>query len=216
MTQDSLRHGKGRMGLFLRVSLALAAVCALLLAVLIFSYRAGKHASFSDTGPMVTHFEKLGQLCTLRLHVADVLKAERNPGSWINYVKGAWIVRGDALVGIDMTQASIESKDYTARHAVIVLPPPRLISPRVDHDRTETYDVQHGWFSAGDADKTRDEAMKRAQQLVEQAAQRDLNDPQCPARTQAETLIKNFYDAVGWTVEIKWSDRLPATQNTQP
>jgi hypothetical protein len=214
MTQDSSPHGRGRTGLLLKLIVALAAVCAMLVGAIVFSYKAGKHTSFSDTGPMVTHFEKLGQLCTLKLHVADVLKAERNPGSWINYVKGAWIVRGDALVGVDMTKASIESKDYATRHAVIVLPPPRLISPRVDHDRTETYDVQHGLFSAGDADKTRDEAMKRAQQLVEQAAKRELDDPLCPARPQAELLIKNFYDAVGWTVEIKWSDRMPTTQKT--
>jgi hypothetical protein len=214
MTQDSLRHGKGRTGLLLRLGLVLAAVCAMLLGVLIFGYKAGRHTSFSDTGPMVTHFEKLGHLCTLKLHVADILRAERNPGSWINYIKGAWIVRGDALVAIDMTKATIESKDMATRRAVIVLPPPRLMSPRVDHDRTETYDVQHGWFSANEADKTRDEAMKRAQQLVEQAAKRELDDPLCPARPQAEMLIKSFYDAVGWTVEIKWSDRLATTQKT--
>ena len=216
MTQDSVPHGKGRTGLWLRVSVVLAAVCAALVAVLVYSHKAPPSTTFSDTGPMVTHFEKLGQLCTLKLHVADILKAQRNPGSWINYVKGAWIVRGDALVGVDMTQASIESKDYATRHAVIILPPPRLISPRVDHDRTETYDVQHGWFSAKEADQTRDEAMKRAQQLVEQAAQRDLTDPQCPARPQAETLIKAFYEELGWTVEVKWSDQLTATRPSQP
>ena len=49
---------------------------------------------------------------------------------------------------------------------------------------------------------------------VEQAAKRELDDPLCPARPQAEMLIKAFYEAVGWSVEIKWSDRLPTTQKS--
>ena len=47
--------------------------------------------------------------------------------------------------------------------------------------------------------------------VVEQAAERELDDPLCPARPQAEMLIKAFYEAVGWTVEIKWKDRLEAS-----
>ena len=154
-------------------------------------------------GPTVTELERLSELATMRVQVSDVLV-----GRGYDY-KGCWLVHGDALIAIDLGQASIppEHKDFAGRRARIVLAAPRVIQPRVDHERTLTWDVQKtSWIPlAGDPDQLRDEAMQQAQRLVEHAAgsEENLRD----ARVRAELLLQGFFAALDWKVEIVWREQ---------
>ena len=81
-------------------------------------------------------------------------------------------MKGDALIGVDLSRAKIVTKDDTARRATIELPLPELLQSRVDHDRTQTWQVRKtAWMPwSGDGDKLRDQVMREAQKLIAQAA----------------------------------------------
>jgi len=150
-------------------------------------------------GPTVTQFERIGELTTTRVHVTDVLSAEGEG------YRGSWLIKGDALLSCDMSQAKIVKVDVDKRKATIKLPPLRVISARVDHDKTKTWSVEKTtWlpWRWGDQGVMRDAAMFHAQKLVETAAgsERHLG----PAKAQAELLIRQMYDFVEWKVAVEW------------
>jgi hypothetical protein len=137
--------------------------------------------------------------------VSDVLQ-----GEGYGY-KGAWLVKGDVLYSIDMTQAKVADTSEGSKTATIALPLPQVVSPRVDHSRTVTYSVEKkSWIPfTGDQGKLRDKAMKEAQDLVERAAARSDNVD--VARRNAEMLVALMYKLVGWTVNVVWVDETHAT-----
>lgn len=183
----------------------LLVIAALLALTAHLAFRSGRHSTFTSTGPTVTELERLGHLCTLRVHVADVLQLDDQ--RWYGDIRGAWIIKGDALVAVDMRQAKIQDKDPEARTAVILLPAPELLSPRVDHEKTRTYDFNTGLLRSPQYSRQlRDQAMLEAQQLVTFAAQGEAADSSSIARRQAEEIIRNFYALVGWQVEVRWAD----------
>ncbi len=108
-------------------------------------------------GPTVERLQKLSHLVTTKVLIADVLVGEGE-----GHV-GAWLVKGDALLGVDLSRAKIIAKDDTARRATIQLPLPELLTSRVDHSRTQTWQVRKtAWLPwSGDGDKLRDQVMRR-------------------------------------------------------
>lgn len=162
----------------------------------------------TDTGAGIIHLEKLSELVTVRVHVADILKAENS--AWFGDIRGAWLIKGDALLSVDMKLAKVLRSDDATKKIRVSLPPPRVIQPRVDHRRTVAYDWRKGWLRSSDvADAVWKDAMKHAQELVEQLA----GEPEQieTARQQAETALKQVYSFVGWDLEVVWQDRPTTT-----
>jgi hypothetical protein len=158
-------------------------------------------------GPTVERLERLSQLVTTRVYVADVLVGEGEG------CRGAWLIKGDALVGVNLGRARIEEKDEATKQALIVLPSPEVLQPRVDHQRSRTWEVRRmAWLPwNADEDRLRDEVMSQAQQLVAHAAGSDEDLQQ--AKTAAATVIKTFYEEVGWQVRVTWEEA-PSAKNS--
>lgn len=155
-----------------------------------------------SSSPSITEIQKLGELVVLRVKVADVLE-----DSTEDY-KGLWIVKGDALVAVDMRLAE-QKVDENAKKLVVVLPQPRVIQPRVDHQKTKTYDVSKKiWFNplVGDRNEFVDNALAKAQGIVESESGGDEVMDQ--ARAQTELMLTNMYGFVGWDVDIVWQGGL--------
>lgn len=155
--------------------------------------------SVHSMAPTIIQLEKLGELTTTRIHVTDVLWAEGEG------YRGSWLITGDALLSCDVSKAKIDRIDSEKQTATIQLPLLRVISARVDHDKTKTWSVEKTtWllWKWGDQGVMRDAAMFHAQQLIETAAgsERNLGS----AKTQAELLIRQLYDFVGWKVDVQW------------
>ena len=93
-------------------------------------------AVVSSQGPTIERLERLSHLVSSRVSVADVLIGEGDG------CHGAWLIRGDALLAVDLTHAQISEKDEAARRATILLPQPGILQPRVDHSRTKTWEVK--------------------------------------------------------------------------
>lgn len=149
-------------------------------------------------GPTITHLESLGELVATRVHISDVLVANDEG------YRGSWLIKGDALLTIDLGQAKIITADPSAQTATIRLPQPRALSPRINHERSKTWSIEKtAWLPwKGDSDAMRDKAMAHAQKLVEHAA--NSEDNLAPARASAERIIAKVYRMVEWDVTIEW------------
>ena len=166
-------------------------------------FRIGDTApSFSSSGPTIVQLERLQYLVSTRVHVADVLVGESR------WLEGSWIIQGDALLAVDMAKAEIKDRNEQAKTAVIVLPQPAVLSGRVNHEKTQEWDIKsRSWVPLasmilGDRTAMEKQAMLQAQQLVERAAGSD--DNKATARQGVEGMLTEFYRAVGWHVSVQW------------
>ena len=90
-------------------------------------------------GLTIQQIQPLSSLVTTRVDVADVV--EGNLVGYTGAVKAAILVKGDFLLGVDLTQARFDSVDPDRRTATLLLPRPTLASPRVDHSRTRVFGI---------------------------------------------------------------------------
>jgi hypothetical protein len=154
--------------------------------------------------PTVEEIELLSELVTNRVYVADILK-----GSNIDY-EGVWAINGDALITIDLSQAIISDKDEETKTATITLPLPKVVSARVDHQRTKNGGIKGVRFALLRNPKNRtkilDDAMQEAQAVVEKVAGR----PEIIESAQKHAIlnIQMLYLKVGWNVGINWQESL--------
>jgi hypothetical protein len=165
----------------------------------------------SPPAPTLRQVRDLSSLVTSVAEVSDVQMtrlAGRTGG-----VEAALLVRGDVEVSVDLGLARFERLDPAARRAVLVLPPPRTSRPRLDHGRTRLLWLGRSGLWAlvpagagGGAAEARvvEESHRRAQAVVEAAA----GDPQLleRSRRQAERVLRVFFDAAGWDVDVRWSE----------
>lgn len=162
-------------------------------------------APIMPTGPTIEQVRELAELVTVRVDVADV--QETNVAGHLGGLRVALILKGDFLLGVDLSQARFEAIDEAAKTAVLMLPAPRATSPRVDHARTRVVQVTDEglWVIApGDAARGRiiGRAFAEAQAAVAGvAADRALVDR---SRGRAEQVLVAFFRATGWTVRVKW------------
>ena len=84
----------------------------------------------------MSQLEKIGELATSRIHVTDILMADGEG------FRGAWLIKGDALLTCDVSRAKILNLNPAARTATLRLPPLRVTSARVDHTKTKTWSVE--------------------------------------------------------------------------
>jgi hypothetical protein len=201
------RGGRCLIALLLSVLIALTALAILVAqaVVLIRSWDSGIRETpptFRSPGPTVVQLERLQQLVSTRVHVTDVLVGESR------WLEGSWIIAGDALLAVDMSRAEVKDRDEKARTAIIVLPKPGVLSARVNHEKTQEWDIKsRSWIPLtglllGDRTAMEKQAMVQAQRLVERAAGTDEN--KAAARQGAASMLADFYQAVGWHVSVQW------------
>src|SRR5271165_6704070 len=153
-------------------------------------------------GPTMVQLERLQYLVSTRVHVADVLVGESR------WFAGSWIIQGDALLAVDMKKAEIRDADRKARTAVIVLSQPAVLSARVNHEKSQQWDIKcRSWVPLasmllGDRPAMEKRAMLEAQRLVERAAGSDGN--MATARKGVEGILTELYQSVGWQVTVRW------------
>lgn len=154
---------------------------------------------YVSTGPTIIQLQGLSELTTTRIHIVDVLTGEGETH------RGSWIICGDALVGCDLSKCQIIAKDDVKRIATIRLPFPRVISSQVDHEKTKTWNIDtKTWipWKWDEQSDLQDGAMHHAQKLIEfAAADAKYADS---SKAQAEVVIRNMYDLVGWQVSVEW------------
>ena len=155
-----------------------------------------------SVGPTMVQLERLQYLVSTRVQVADVLVGESR------WLEGSWIIQGDALIGVDMKKAEIRDADRKARTAVIILPQPAVLSARVNHEKSQQWDIKsRTWIPMaslilGDRQTMEKRAMLEAQRLIERAAGSD--DNMATARKGVEGILTELNQSVGWQVSVRW------------
>lgn len=150
-------------------------------------------------GPTISHLERIGELASARIHVTDILMADGEG------FRGAWLIKGDAQLACDVSQAKILNLNPTARTATLRLPPLRVTASRVDHTKTKTWSVEKkSWLpgTGGNQSVFRDAAMHHAQQLIEATASSSQHLEL--SKAQAELLIGRMYELMDWKVAVEW------------
>ena len=160
-------------------------------------------------GPTIERLEQLSHLVVTRVLVADVLVGEGNG------CRGAWLIRGDALIAVNLGQAAIVERNETAKRATIRLPLPEVLQARVDHEKTQIWELKTTtWIPwAADKDSLRDAVMAQTQRLVGHAANSAENTQQ--AKAGAESAIRGFYGEVGWSVAVMWAESRNGTTKAE-
>jgi hypothetical protein len=160
-------------------------------------------------GPTIERLERLSQLVTSRVYVADVLIGEGEG------CRGAWLIRGDALLAVPLSKAVITEIDDSAKRATIGLPQPEVLQARVDHERSRTWEVSRMTWLPWNAhqDRLRDEVMLQAQRLVAQAA--GLKDNIEQAKRAAELILRVLFEHLGWQVKVIWQETSHAAADTK-
>ena len=156
--------------------------------------------------PTVERVTEIGELCVLKLKISDMLEAKSSS------LKASWFIAGDALISVDLREARIEHLDRDSKQIVLQMPPLHVISPRVDHTKTKSWDIESvcwhdGWFThdkLGKSQRLQQAAMRKAQESIAKSAQAPefFND----ARSSAERLISALYKGTGYTVSFEWPD----------
>ena len=156
---------------------------------------------FTSPGPTVERLEAMGQIVSTRVVVTDILT-----GKGEGY-RACWLIRGDALLTCDLKGATVVTRDEAAKTALIRVPGIRVLSPRVDHAATKTWDFQKlSWmpWTWGDQSVVHDAAMHHAQRLVERTAGGE--EYRRAAKDQAELVLKQAFAMAGWDVAVQWEE----------
>jgi len=158
--------------------------------------------------PSIQQIREVGLLSTLSVEVADV--REVHIDGVTGSVRLILILRGDALLGVDLTKALVVSSDEGRKELVLQLPLPSVITCRLDTQSSSVYRLDHtGLWAMHPQDEltTRliNNALSDAQQAVQHAAEReDLLDL---SRRQTQVVIGRYVHAIGWNAQIRWQER---------
>lgn len=157
-----------------------------------------------DSTPTVERVTEVGDLCVLKIHTSDMLTATSSS------LKASWMIVGDALISVDLTKVQIDQADQVAKTLVLDMPALKVLSPRVNHEKTKHWDTESicwhdGWFThdkLGKSSHLHEMAMKEAQKVVAHVSQsREYHDD---ARESAERIVTALYAGTGYTVSFQW------------
>lgn len=165
----------------------------------------------------VERIQNLSKIVTLRVGVAEVVEIEKERVAqipWTNQsiiyggVHVVYLARGDALLGTDLKAAKITT-DEAARKVKITLPNPTVLSAQVDAQRSRFYAVDTKRAESvipGDLKTPAiEEAIRKAQQAILEEARKP--DYAKIAKENAESILRNFCQSLGWSAEIEWEKK---------
>ncbi|MDG2390938.1 MAG: DUF4230 domain-containing protein [Planctomycetaceae bacterium] len=159
-----------------------------------------------DSTPTVERVTEIGELCVLKIHMSDMLTAKSTS------LKASWMISGDALISVDLTKVRVEQANQDRRTLVLEMPALKVLSPRVNHEKTRHWDTESicwhdGWFThdkLGKSSHLHEMAMKEAQKVVAHVSQgREYHDD---ARESAERIVTALYAGTDYTVSFQWPD----------
>lgn len=156
----------------------------------------------------VEQVQMLSQLVTTRIQVADVRTTEIK--GFTGGSQAAIMLKGDVLLSVDLTRARFEAMNPEAKTAVLVLPEPQVLSPRIDHAQTRIYALaDYGLWKIVPSDMGKTAALGRAYKEGQQAIEAAGGEESLvkKAKEHAEKTIECFFEAMGWKVTVKWEER---------
>lgn len=154
--------------------------------------------------PSIQQIQFLSQLVTLRVKVADVVDTSLD--GYTGGINAAIVVRGDYLLGTDLAEGRVVSVDSQSRKATLLLQMPKVISPRVDLQRSRIVLHEHGLWQLVPGPGPDARVLARlnleAQRLISASAADEVVIAQ--AKEKAEQVLTAWFEEMSWRVEIRW------------
>jgi len=155
---------------------------------------------------VIRRLQALNRLETAQLVSQHVVEA-RSESTWLPSFLGGerllLIAQVEVIAGLDMKQISPDDIEVKGDEVVVTLPPPKILSVRVDEARTRVFAREQGWFVFNpDKDLEREARL----QAISEARQAALRSDLLPfARQKAEENLRTFLKTLGFKrVEIRW------------
>lgn len=173
------------------------------------------------TQPPLMSLEKMGHLVSVKFNYANVIEFTEKITQDIPWTQ--WelrfggtrvllVARGDCLVGTDFRLANYQEVDQDSRSAVLVLPSPKPITARVNHDTREKggsyfYAVTGTGIEplipgTENRAKAIDAALNKAQKEIAKACAD--SDVLAMAKKNTEAILSPAFSASGWKVNLQW------------
>jgi Protein of unknown function (DUF4230) len=154
--------------------------------------------------PSLAIIQSVSELATTRLHLSDFIEGQNN------HYKGKWILHGEVILGVDLSKAVYVEAHPADKTAVLHLPPPHLISSRVDHDRSEEMYIKAvAWVPLSSPKLLRDAVWQQADRKIQKLGQEPKHRDH--AKQQAEKTLRNLFEGLGWKVRFEWTADTPST-----
>lgn len=118
----------------------------------------GEIVVLQDQPPVITQVRELGRLETASYTVEKVLEGGVDQGNQLlNLLLGdrlLFIAHGEVIAGVDLTELQDADISVTAdRQGVTLrLPPTRILTQRLDNEKSRVYDRDQGLLTKGDPD----------------------------------------------------------------
>lgn len=147
--------------------------------------------------PPISLVQEMSDLATLRVHLHDYMRGENM------YWKVCWMLHGEAVLGVDLSQAAYTSVDKKNCKAALLLPSPHVICSKVDHYRSaEMTAKQKTWIPSPGLKSLRDEVWQHADAKVACLAQHDGYLE--ATELQAERVLNGLFRDAGWNISYEW------------
>jgi hypothetical protein len=158
------------------------------------AFLAGSRASFDISSPaVVDKIRQLSRLETVDYSMDKIVGVERQSAYLPDFLVGdklLLVAHGEVIAGVDLGQLK-PSDVYIKGDAVkVILPPPELLTTRIDNDRTRIYSRTTGLFANADPN-LESQVRLTAEQQITQAALSDgiLDKAKQNARTSVSALL---------------------------
>lgn len=170
--------------------------------------------------PPVVSVQEMGTLVTLRVNHANVIEFNEKITQDIPWTQWEFrfggarvllIARGECLIGTDLQAAKYEQVLPATKTATLILPNPKVITARLNHDPktggSSFYTVDNNGIAAlipGTEGQTK--AMNRALQKGQGEMETACSKPELmsAARKSAESVLQPAVSATGWKINIAW------------
>lgn len=159
--------------------------------------------------PPLSRIQEMSDLATLRVHLSDSIVGENN--NW----KVVWVLHGEAVLGVDLSQANYVSVDEQERMVTLSMPAPHVISNKIDHQRSMEMSVEQKTLIPYSGLKSlRDNVWRHADEKVAVLARSDAYVRE--TKLQAERVLNRLFEDVEWRITYVWQVPSTETADTIP
>lgn len=178
------------------VILGLAVILTILLMRLFWQTIEDRYEFTISSRTVIKELRELNRLETASFTIEKVIDAGTNGNQFQQLLFGDRILlvaHGEVIAGFDLSKLSNDDIEVNGKTLRLTLPPPQILSARLDSEETRVYDRRQGLLSRGDKD-LESEARARAENIIRQAAcdGKILNEASKNARTQLTALFKTL------------------------
>lgn len=147
--------------------------------------------------PSLAAIQSMSDLATTRVHITDVIEGEN--AHW----RGKWSLHGEVILGVSLGDATYGQSQPDKREAVLRLPQPHLIAVKVDHERSEEMSMKSlTYVGFSDPKLLRDDVWKHADRKLQRLGMEPGYVER--AKVQAERVLQNLFNGIGWKVRFEW------------